>query len=325
MDSSISNAWMPHVIFLSDRNDPLWECWYNLSNLTNQRVYQELVYRNGSFKEMITGSAAPSLPSFLPFYFRVRAFSIQRARLSRSPEQAKRKQEFERVRTRKARPLSFLARLKSPFPIKGLQAIYSSKTHFKTSRALEPIVLLKIHQVEEVKQRQCEMSGGGISFQSQGRVRLVVWAAYENNLICNLIWCCLKMEIMETVMSIWEPVRATTRYRYMMTSPKFNLYLISLWEKTTKLVSVIKYYTREIRVIFTFFPNSSHFLRLLPVDTMSDKLRLQFWVVYLFKITISEFLEKLPGFSNTRGRGSGRGLSFFENAVLELGLALGLG
>ena len=35
--------WMPHVIFLSDRNDPLWECWYNLSNLTNQRVYQELV------------------------------------------------------------------------------------------------------------------------------------------------------------------------------------------------------------------------------------------------------------------------------------------
>ena len=38
------------------------------SNLTNQRVYQELVYRNGSFiKEMITGSAAPALPSFLPW------------------------------------------------------------------------------------------------------------------------------------------------------------------------------------------------------------------------------------------------------------------
>ena len=37
---------------------------------------------------MITGSAAPSLPSFLPFYFRLRAFSIQRARLSRSLEQA---------------------------------------------------------------------------------------------------------------------------------------------------------------------------------------------------------------------------------------------
>ena len=51
-------------------------------------VYQELVYRNGSFKEMITGSAAPSLPSFLPFYFRLRAFSVQRALLSRSVEQA---------------------------------------------------------------------------------------------------------------------------------------------------------------------------------------------------------------------------------------------
>ena len=32
---------------------------------------------------------APSLSSFLPFYFRVRAFSIQRARLSRSLEKAK--------------------------------------------------------------------------------------------------------------------------------------------------------------------------------------------------------------------------------------------
>ena len=88
VDSSISRAWTPHAISLSDRNDPLWERWYNLSNLTNQRVYQELVYRNGSFKEMITGSAAPALPSFLPFYFRVRAFSIQRTRLSRSLEQA---------------------------------------------------------------------------------------------------------------------------------------------------------------------------------------------------------------------------------------------
>ena len=89
VDSSISRTWTPHAIFLSDRNDPLWECWYNLSNLTNQRVYQELVYRNGSFKEMITGSAAPALPSFLPFYFFVCTFSIQRTRLSRSLEQAK--------------------------------------------------------------------------------------------------------------------------------------------------------------------------------------------------------------------------------------------
>ena len=66
----------------------LWECWYNLVNLTNQRVYQELVYRNKLFKEMITSSATPSLPRFLTFYFCVRAFSIQRARLSWSLEQA---------------------------------------------------------------------------------------------------------------------------------------------------------------------------------------------------------------------------------------------
>ena len=88
VDSPISHAWTPHAISLSDTNDPLWECWYNLSNLTNQRVYQKLVYRNGSFKEMITGSAAPALPSFLPFYFRVCAFSIQLTRLSWNPERA---------------------------------------------------------------------------------------------------------------------------------------------------------------------------------------------------------------------------------------------
>ena len=33
------------------------KCWYNLSNLTNQGVYQVLVYRNTPLKEMITGSA----------------------------------------------------------------------------------------------------------------------------------------------------------------------------------------------------------------------------------------------------------------------------
>ena len=37
---------------------------------------------------MITGSVDPPLPSFLPFYFRLRAFSIQRTRLSRSLQQA---------------------------------------------------------------------------------------------------------------------------------------------------------------------------------------------------------------------------------------------
>ena len=78
VDSSISRAWTPHAISLSDRNDPLWECWCDLSKLTNQRVYQQLVYLYGSFKEMITGSVAPAIPSFLPFYFRVCAFSIQR-------------------------------------------------------------------------------------------------------------------------------------------------------------------------------------------------------------------------------------------------------
>ena len=68
-NSSISRMWTPHAIFLSDRNDPLWECWYNLSNLTNKRVHQGLVYRNKLFKEMITGSTALSLPSFLLFLF----------------------------------------------------------------------------------------------------------------------------------------------------------------------------------------------------------------------------------------------------------------
>ena len=32
VDSSISRTWTPHAISLSDRNDPLWECWYNLSS-----------------------------------------------------------------------------------------------------------------------------------------------------------------------------------------------------------------------------------------------------------------------------------------------------
>ena len=84
VDFSASRAWTPHAIFLSDRNGPLWECWYNLSNLTNQRVYQErVVYRNDYRLRR------PCSPQYLPFYFRLRAFSIQRARLSRSLEQVK--------------------------------------------------------------------------------------------------------------------------------------------------------------------------------------------------------------------------------------------
>ena len=50
-------------------------------------------------------------------------------------------------------------------------------------------------------------------------------------------------------------------------------------------------------------------------------------IKFCFKFTISEFFEKIPGVSKTRGqdrdRGRGRGLSFFENAVLGLGLGLG--
>ena len=45
--------------FASDKQT--W-CWYKLSKVTNQRVYQELVYRNEVFKTMFTGS--PVAPSF---------------------------------------------------------------------------------------------------------------------------------------------------------------------------------------------------------------------------------------------------------------------
>ena len=41
-------------------------------------------------RERERASAAPALPSFLPFHFRVCTFSIQRTRLSRSLEQATR-------------------------------------------------------------------------------------------------------------------------------------------------------------------------------------------------------------------------------------------
>ena len=91
-------------------------------------------------------------------------------------------------------------------------------------------------------------------------------------------------------------MRATTRYGYTMTSPKFNTYLISILEKTAKLVSVIKYYTRESRVIFTFFPDSSHFLRLLPINIMSEKIRVQSWVFYLFIISRTLSTEKFRAY-----------------------------
>ena len=79
MYPSISRGWTPHAIFLIDRNDPLWECWSvtcQILPIRGYTRYQELLYRNGSFKEMITAFPAAPLPSFLPFYFRVHAFSI---------------------------------------------------------------------------------------------------------------------------------------------------------------------------------------------------------------------------------------------------------
>ena len=81
-----------------------------------------------------------------------------------------------------------------------------------------------------------------------------------------------------------------------MTSPKFNTYLISILEKTAKLVSVIKYYARESRVIITFFPDSSHFLRLLPINIMSEKIRVQSWVFYLFIISRTLSTEKFRAY-----------------------------
>ena len=45
--------------FASDKQT---RCWHELSKVTNQRVYQELVYRNEVFKTMLTGS--PVVPSF---------------------------------------------------------------------------------------------------------------------------------------------------------------------------------------------------------------------------------------------------------------------
>ena len=57
-------------------------------DVTNQRLYQGLVYWNRPFKEMITGSVTFSLLQCSPTFFRVSAFSIQWTWLSRSLEQA---------------------------------------------------------------------------------------------------------------------------------------------------------------------------------------------------------------------------------------------
>ena len=54
--------------------------------LVNSRLGSQIVVEDA--KEKGTRKVGPPLPSFLPFYFRVCAFSIQRTRLSRSLEQA---------------------------------------------------------------------------------------------------------------------------------------------------------------------------------------------------------------------------------------------
>ena len=70
LSASISKLWLlkiAHVYhachverhFASDKQT---RCRYKLPKVTNQRVYQELVYRNEVFKTMLTGS--PVAPSF---------------------------------------------------------------------------------------------------------------------------------------------------------------------------------------------------------------------------------------------------------------------
>ena len=68
------------------------------------------------------------------------------------PFSLRREGEFEGAKAQKARSLGVLARLKSPFPTKRLERRLSTvqKTHLEVSRALDPIVLLKSHQVEDV-------------------------------------------------------------------------------------------------------------------------------------------------------------------------------
>ena len=65
------------------------------------------------------------------------------------------KGEFERAKAQKARSLGVLARLKSPFPIKRLQRIRA----YRIAQTPPSGGRLNL-----VKQRQCEKSGGGISF-----------------------------------------------------------------------------------------------------------------------------------------------------------------
>ena len=71
--------------FASDKQT---RCWYKLSKVTNQRVYQELVYRNDVFKTMLTGSPIISSFSTRPQLSPARFFNRPLS-LTESLEQAK--------------------------------------------------------------------------------------------------------------------------------------------------------------------------------------------------------------------------------------------
>ena len=78
------------AIFLSDRNDLLRECAFDIiCQIWPIRGYTRSWYTGTGRLKKWWGSAAPALPSFLPFYFHLHAFLIQRAPLSWSLEQAR--------------------------------------------------------------------------------------------------------------------------------------------------------------------------------------------------------------------------------------------
>ena len=75
MDSSISRLWMLHAIFLSDGNDLLWECWYNLSFIWPISGYTKSWYtRMGCVKKWLQASP-PLLSPVSSCYFLVFALS----------------------------------------------------------------------------------------------------------------------------------------------------------------------------------------------------------------------------------------------------------
>ena len=76
LDSSKFRAWAVFAIMLIDMNDAyhaLCGCWQKLSKLTNQRVYQELVYQNRPYRLSFRSFPRPP-PSF--FFFAHSNFSL---------------------------------------------------------------------------------------------------------------------------------------------------------------------------------------------------------------------------------------------------------